>query len=343
MALRGDSTALAAQIAAAREVFARHASCLILSHAGGDGDSHGAQLALALTLENLGLRVACYNGTGVPESCRFLPTATRIVPVLPPEIPSLAIVVDANTLHRCRLTPAQLTGCREYLRVDHHVTQRAEVPFLPVVDPHATSTCEVAYHLLRGLGQPLTPDLATCLLAGLMTDTSRFATDTVDTEAFALAAVLIQAGARHTEIIEHFWERRRRQAISVLGIALSHVTLSCAGKLAWTHLHYENFTRTGARPEEDTDGIIEHVRTISGVRLAALFTEKRDVVHVSLRAEEIDVAELARAFGGGGHPEAAGMRCLGNLEEVVARVLPVLEAAVTAPRPEEYAESPLDS
>ena len=132
----------------ARELL-RHPFCLIATHVNPEGDAIGSQLALALALEQRGINVLCFDRNGVPDTCRFLPTWERVATELPPFIPPLVIIVDADRLERCDLNAEKLQGAEVILRIDHHPDD--DPPIGPqLVDTRAAATGELIFELLNG-------------------------------------------------------------------------------------------------------------------------------------------------------------------------------------------------
>lgn len=323
----------------AAELLLRHPACLIISHAGPDADAIGATLALYWALRGRRKAVSCYNMHRVPEECRFLPGATAFEHVLPATLPPLVVMVDANRLKRCGVEPVQLPNPCTVLRIDHHDDDPLqEVPMARLVRAEAAATCEIVSALLPHLDVPLSRRIATCLLAGLASDTHSFQTTTTP-PVLRLAADLQDAGAHYGAITRNLFHRKRPQAVHLLGAALSNLRFLCDQQVAYTFLTKELFTQYHALPERDTDGIINYLRDIRGVKVAILLTEKETekerkketVVHVSFRSREINVAELARTFGGGGHAHAAGARIPRPLHAVMHQVLDAVEARLNVP------------
>jgi phosphoesterase RecJ-like protein len=143
-----------------------------------------------------------------------------------------------------------------------------------------------------------------------------------------IAADLIGAGADLPTIIDWIWGRTKYAAAKLLGAALSSLQVSANGRIAWAVLREEDFHTASAR-EDDTEGIIDHIRSIQDARVAVLFSEKQGEIRGSLRSTgEVDVAKLAGAFGGGGHVKAAGFSYQGPIEYAVCDVLRVIENAM---------------
>lgn len=306
------------------EALRKYPSCLIATHINPEGDAIGSLLALAMALEQFGIQVSCYNHDGVPENCRFLPGWERVSQTLPEVIPPLVAFVDADSLERCGLSVAMLPGMQEVVRIDHHVS---DVPALgpSFVSTKAAAAGELVFALLSVLGATITPEIATCLQTAIMVDTGRFSYTNTTPTTHRIAAELIAAGADLPTIVDWIWGQLRFPAAKLLGLALSSAQTICDGRIAWALLRSEDFHTAEATPE-DTEGIIDHIRSIRGSEVSALFSEKHGVVRVSLRSRgTVDVAQLAKQFGGGGHVKAAGLTYNGPIDFATCAVLHAIE------------------
>ena len=311
------------------ETLLRYPACLIATHINPEGDAIGSQLALALALEQRGITVYCYSHDGVPDNCRFLPTWERVDRTLPAELPPLVVYVDADRLERCGLSRENLPGVEAFARIDHHVSH-APNPGPALVDAKAAATGELVFELLPLLGADLTPAIATCLSTALMVDTGRFCYTNTTPATLRIAAELLAAGADVPAITEWIWGRLPYAAAKLLGFALSSLQVSADGRIAWAVLRNKDFLTAGAA-SEDTEGIIDHVRSVRGAEVAILFSEKRGVTRASLRSHgRLDVAAIARQFNGGGHVKAAGLTFDGTIDEAIRQVVAAIEEGINA-------------
>ena len=167
-----------------------------------------------------------------------------------------------------------------------------------------------------------------------MVDTGRFSYTNTTPQTLRIAAELVAAGADVPVIVEWTWGRVKPAAAKLLGHALTSLQVSKDGRITWAVLRDEDFLAAGA-DAEDTEGIIDHVRSIRGAEVCALFSEKRGVVRVSLRSTcSVDVAAVARGFQGGGHVRAAGLTYDdGPIEFAVSDVLHALQTALDSSQP----------
>ncbi len=283
-------------------------TCLVVCHLNPDGDTLGSGLALyhgLCALRKHTVRLLCHDP--VPEIYRFLPgsevVATELQPVT---VYDLALVCDMSQLNRAGRHEPLVRAARRILQIDHHVAQE---PFADVrlVDERAAATAEIAYRLLRALRIPLTPEMATCLLTGIVTDTFSFKFPNTTPRTLRIAAHLQSCGANISEINEQVFETRSFSAVKLLGLALATLKRTADGRIAWAVIPRSAFEEAGAS-EEETEGIVNFVRSIHGVQVAMLLRESPNrKIRVSLRSRgAINVAQIAQQFGGGGHENAAG-------------------------------------
>jgi phosphoesterase RecJ-like protein len=294
---------------------------LIAAHIQPDADALGSLLGLALALEGRGARVIRYGADPVPPYLQFLPGANRIVSQLPPRLPELVIVLDCDGMDRVGPQWERLLAAREVIRLDHHVTGEDRGEFI-VADPAASSASEVVGRLLRAMKIPPTPEIATCLYAGMLMDSGRFGYSNTTAATLRMAASLVDAGADPWRTARRLYEAKTEAQVRLLGWALSHLGREDEGRIVWSAVPQGVFSRIGAQ-KADTEGIIDHLRAIQDIEVAMLLTETAEgQVRVSLRSRgTVDVAAVAAALGGGGHAQAAGCTVPGPLPAARRRLV----------------------
>lgn len=288
---------------------------LLVNHEAPDGDCLGGSLALGLALDRLGMDVVVGSTDGVPAIYRFLPSSERVVDRVEGTF-DVAVAVECSDVSRAGRLADALSSARLVVNLDHHLDNTG---YGHVVwrDPLAAAVCEMIWELLGALDVEVDESIATCLMTGLITDTGSFRYSSVRPRTFRLAAELVRRGARPDHIYERVYEARPVAAVRLLGLALARLQLSADGKVAWTTVDETLLNQVGAR-WEDTENIVETLRSIAGVRLALLFKAEGNRVKVSLRSRDgVAANQLAARFGGGGHVAAAGFTTQGPVEEVV--------------------------
>ncbi len=289
----------------------------VCSHARPDGDAVGATLACGIMIEQLGKKADMVSADPVPMIYRGLPCAASIRHVNRIDGDYDAIILlECDGIQRSRI--GGLEG-QFLVNIDHHATGR---PFGSVnwIDTGACAVAEMVYRLTLAAGAQVTPQIAACLYAGVLTDTGSFCYEGTDAHAFEVARELVGHGADPAGIAREVYFSNPLSKMLLLGAALAN--LRREGKLAWLWVTHDDMTRTGAA-EEDCEGIVNYAIAIAGVEGAVLLRELPDHrVRLSLRSKgQLNVARIAASLGGGGHLHAGGCTMQGPLREATETIL----------------------
>jgi bifunctional oligoribonuclease and PAP phosphatase NrnA len=309
--------ATAAQVAA--ELRARSAFVMV-SHVKPDGDTLGAGLALGLALKRMGKRVAYFQQDDVPRNLRFLPDARHVSRELPADLPAdtLYVFCDMSDWRRAGeyLPPVERENM---LDIDHHLGNSL-FGKLNFVLENECSTGSVVMHLLRELSVPIDPDISTCILATIMTDTGGFMHSNTTPEALELAAELMRKGADKERITEEIFLRKRVAATKLLGRVIDAMRFAHGGRYCYSYVDDEMLEQTGA-DGEDTEDMVNTLLGQDGVEVAALFKAIDGELRVSLRSNgKLNVQAAAQRLGGGGHFRASGLTYPGTLRDAFSAV-----------------------
>jgi phosphoesterase RecJ-like protein len=257
----------------------------------------------------------------LPYEYRFI-QIENLVQEPPDDLDGRTIVfLDCGNIDR---NPADLLkrDGAHILNVDHH-HDNTHFGTVNHVVPEASCTAEVIWDLMEDLGVRPTHAIAEALYVGLVTDTGKFMYENTGTRAHVMAAELIDAGVDVHGIYRRLYEGMPYAKLELLARALAHVQRYDEGRLAFTRLTRDDFRLSGAE-DSYSEGIIDHLRSVEGTKVAALTRELLADGHrgrrkVSLRATdgEVDVSVIARAAGGGGHRQAAGFATEMSEEELV--------------------------
>ncbi|OLF05422.1 DHH family phosphoesterase [Actinophytocola xanthii] len=307
----------------------------LLAHVTPDADALGSALALGLALHRRGARVRVSFGSPeeTPESLRWLDVAGLVVPAL--EVPpSAALLVACDVASLDRLgqladrVEATVAAGGAVLVVDHHASN-TRFGTHHVVDETAEATTVLAALLLEELGVPLDADLAHCLYAGLVTDTSSFRRARPATH--ELAARLLAAGADPERTARQLFGSHPFAFLRMLAAVLGRAVLEpeAVGGRGLVHTAVLLTDQAGVRVEE-VESVVDVLRTTAEAEVAAVLKQKGPGTWTgSLRAEgAVDVRAAALRFGGGGHRLAAGFTAHGELDEVVDRLREALRVPV---------------
>ena len=306
----------------------RSASCLsCLCHRNPDGDAIGSLLGMGLLLEQQfpekEILLHCYDPA--PPPFRFLPGALRVTSLLglpkgkngrwDPDRDAFIFLDSAEPklteFHESH--PELFNGTFRSLNLDHHSTN-INFASLNIVMPDASSTCEVIVKLADALRWKLTPDIATCLLTGVYTDTGGLLHSNTTADVYRTIAELLRCGARRQEIVTNVFRSAKLSTLRLWGRVLEKISVTDEGG-AVSAVTEGDFRATGADYSELT-GAIDFVNAVPGVRFSMVLSERNGKVKGSLRTlrNDVDVSAMAGAFKGGGHKKAAGFSLSGKLK-----------------------------
>jgi len=236
-------------------------------------------------------------------------------------------VLDTSETSRLGSVADRL-GDLKILVIDHHPPTPRAIGETVALDPTACATGELVYDLLTLDGGR--PDLrqARALYVAVVTDTGSFCFGNTTPRAHAVAAELLRAGVDVEVMFRHLFARYTPEGLDLLERALTSLEVDREHALAWVSIRARDLDETDASVE-DREGLVEYPRRLQGTEVAILFRElPGGRTKISLRSNgAIDVAAVARDFGGGGHRQAAGALVQGHLEDVRDRVVDRLREA----------------
>lgn len=300
---------------------------LILSHKNPDGDALGSSLGLALALENMGKQVSCYSINELPEVFRFLPGIDLFGRPVERMDFDLVVLLDCAVFKRTGIEDISflLSSFERLVVIDHHPPMEKEEfgPQARWIDEKKAATAVMIHELLGEMDIPIDKRIATCLLTGIFTDTGGFQHNNTDEHTLEVAAELMRKGPRIDKIAKSIFSNKNIAAIKLWGKALSRIETDPETGMAVSYVNRSDIEEAGAK-QEDLSGLISVINTVSDARFALLLTEYDDQkIKGSLRSEEykgVDVSQIARQLGGGGHRLASGFEVEGDLKKSVERI-----------------------
>jgi phosphoesterase RecJ-like protein len=312
---------------------------LLTSHVNPDGDAIGSELGLARLLRRLGKGAVVWNLDPIPAIYRPLPGSDRVhsgaePPAGFPEKFDSIVVLECPSPDRTGLEEHLGPGAAlPVINIDHHLGNQ-HYGAVNWVDSAAPAVGEMVFRLAQALKVALEPEIASCLYLTLVTDTGGFRYSNATPAAFEAAAALVREGAHPEQVAQWLYESQPVAVVRLLGEMLQTLALHHGGRIATVRLDPEMFARAGAAAG-DSEGLIDHPRSIAGVDAVALIRRREDGSHkVSLRSRgEVDVEKIARHHGGGGHRNAAGYALEGGEAAGTAEVERQVVAEVAAALP----------
>ena len=287
---------------------------LLTTHENPDGDALGSLLGMHWVLEALGKDSLMYMSPDefpLPWEYRDW-TFDRLVGAPPEDLDDRTVVfLDCGNIDRMPVDFLQRDGVH-ILNIDHH-HDNTRFGTVNMVVPDASCTAEIVWRLAKDLGADLSAPIADALYVGLVTDTGKFMYENTSADAHRMAAELIEIGVEPHRVYRRLYEDLPFNRLLLLQRALASVERHDGGVVTVTHLTKRDFEETQA-VETDSEGIVDHIRAVEGTLVAILVRElladeRQGKRKVSLRATDgtVDVSRIARAMGGGGHRQAAGL------------------------------------
>jgi len=306
-------------------------------HVSPDGDCLGSCLAFASALRSKGYDCTVVSSDPIPEVYAPLYNADDVfVGDLPPgpaatHIACLDISDPTRTGGFYEANEAAFKGEAnvKVLNLDHHATN-LKFGDLQLLDTSAPACAEQVEMALQELGWPIDEETAGYLLLGIVTDTLGFRTPSTTARTLRIAADLMERGADLFRINDAVFNTRPLSTIMLWSKVLGSVSIGADGRVIYVHVTPQMLDEAGAK-EEELDGLSTYLASVRGkVRVAAVLKEREDgTTRVSLRSNPgVDVAAIARRFGGGGHPQAAGATIQATGDEAVRLFLEACEQSL---------------
>ncbi|CAH0996030.1 Bifunctional oligoribonuclease and PAP phosphatase NrnA [Emticicia aquatica] len=310
---------------------------VITTHQNPDADALGSSLGLAAYLKKKGHFPTVITPTDYPDFLKWMAGEKEII----------NFEGDKQDLAKKLIAEAEMIFCLDFsalnrikhmeefiknssapkVLVDHHQQPENFADFV-FWNEKAAATCELIYELIEKLGDKNLIDipLAECLYAGLVTDTGSFRFDSTTKEIHRIAGELIAVGIHTNGIHRKIFDSNSFERMKFLGFALGEkLTYLPEYNVAYMAISREELSRFGSK-NGDTEGIVNYGLAIKGVVMAAIFTERDDMIRISFRSvDSFSVSEFSRThFNGGGHKNAAGGRSHETLSKTVEKFLALL-------------------
>ena len=304
-------------------------SVIISGHQNPDGDAVGSCFALALAFANLDIKPIVMLE---PYSARydFITGSQYLSQNLYPDnfIPDTEVAISLDCANKERLGPGLEPFEKASIKVviDHHVSNSL-YGTVNIIDEKASSTCELLLNLLDGSGVEITPDIASALFAGIITDTGGFRHNSTTPRTFLAAARLLETGIDISQIQRQAVYEHSPVEASVFALAVGGMRIVPELKLAVAGLTHDQMWERGATGT-DLDGIAEYMLNTRGIEVSALLSERKPgLINISLRSTELNVNKIAGSFSGGGHVNAAGCRISGDIPMAIETIIQAVRTA----------------
>lgn len=297
-------------------------SICLISHINPDGDSLGSLLGLGIALNLFkDKKINLAKVDEIPRKYSFLPKIDYLREIYENEVFDLVITLDCSDLNRLGHSKFIAENADFIINIDHHKSNDY-FGQINIVDPNMSSTGELVYHLLKQMDIEIDEDIATALYVSISTDTGSFKYDNTSPSTFEAAAELMRCGIDINRITTEVYQSKSLIRTKLLVKTLNNMEMHLDNRIGIAIVTEEILKDCNATIQ-DAEGIIEFIRDIEGIEVAAILKEfSKDEMKVGLRSKsDIDVAEIAEKFSGGGHKKASGCTVHKSMEEAKKEVI----------------------
>lgn len=305
---------------------------ILTAHETPDGDAIGSEYAMYCGLRQLNKNVRIINSDAATHKYSFLDKDNIIEvlddnTVLPEDLESYCLVIlDTNDIHNIGSVNRRiLQKVEQYCIIDHHEGGE-EIETANIVRKDASSTCEVLYEMFFEMGVEITFPIAEAIFTGIVYDTGSFVYPKTTARTFEIAHKLVQSGVNPNRVFSKIYESNSISSLKLQSKVLSSLEFVFDQRAAIQTMLKETIQECGAVYEE-ADTIINIPLKSEQIRVSIFFKENEEgVLRCSLRSKgNINVADIAQSFGGGGHKTAAGFKCKHDINTTKAKVLEKLK------------------
>jgi len=325
------------QIESLKELLQTTQKIVIVPHKGPDGDAIGSTTALYGYLKSLGHDTTIIAPNDFPTFLKWMDYTSDIViyDKAAAQANSLIaaaqviFILDHNSFKRAGdMEPALTASAATFIMIDHH-EQPDDFAAFTYSDTSMSSTCQMVYHFLEMMGHTdhITPQIATALYTGIVTDTGNFKYRSCTSTTLRVAASLVDAGAQGERINRMLFDANNLSRLKLLAVALTNMVVLPQYRTAYITLTQQELDDNGFL-KGDTEGFVNYALSLENVVFAQIFIENKDenIIKTSLRSKgTFDVNLMARThWNGGGHKNAAGGKSDDNFARTISKLISIL-------------------
>jgi len=326
-------------IQAVKKLLSAPQKIVIIPHKNPDGDAIGSCLGLNHYVNSLGHQSIVVSPNDYPDFLKWMPGTEEVLNFEKKNREALQAINEATLIFTLDFNDLGRIGQMQevvseadatFIMIDHHQSPQ---PYAAITysDVTMSSTCEMVYNFIRFLGDTdkISPEIANCIYAGIVTDTGSFKYSSTTGETHRVVADLIDKGARNTEIHNSIYDTNTPGRLHLLGCALKNMVILQDYKTAYITLSQDELDTNNFK-KGDTEGFVNYGLTLRDIRFAVIFIENREegIIKISFRSEgDFSVNEFARNhFDGGGHTNAAGGKSDRSLKDTTDYFMSLLDS-----------------
>lgn len=290
---------------------------VIVTHRSPDGDCIGAGFALKDILDSFGKRTRVVCSDPFPARYGFM-TETGCGEDFTPQTVVAVDIADNQLMGDLKETYGECTD----LCIDHHVSNTGYAE-RTLLFPQASATCEIIYELAGEMGAELSAHCAACIYTGMATDTGCFKYDCTTARCHEITAELMKKyDIPFAKINRNMFDVKSVGRMKIEARAVELMESFCGGRITMICITAEDMERLGV-DANDLEGCANLPLQPEGVEVGIMLKERENGVYrISMRsAGDVNVSDICRTLGGGGHAKAAGCSLEGDIADVKAALI----------------------
>lgn len=307
-------------INAIKEKIKSSESIAVMAHINEDGDALGSVFALCRVLKNIGKNAVCFLNDDPEKRLMFLNGeyevyTDELIPYF-----DLGVALDCGDKARLGINEKIFDNAKSTICIDHHATNSGYAD-INIIEPDASSTAEVLYKIIKECGFLIDDYTAKCFYTGIASDSGCFKYSNTSAKTMRIAADLLEYDFDHAEVLRLLFDTESLENIKLKGFIMNHIESFEDGKIQLIMTDEEILSRFGVE-ENDASDLVNIPRMVRGSEIAVELKKRKGKIRLSLRSNRLDISEIAKHFGGGGHKLAAGAEVLADtMEEAKELVL----------------------
>lgn len=296
---------------------------LIVPHQNPDGDALGSLSALTEYMISLEQQVVLFCLTPVSKKYSFLRHVNNVEidpNIFDDEEIDTIVILDSSDMRYAGVEKYAQNSSAKIINIDHHQTNE-KYGHMNMVASGASSTAEVLYNFFIYNDIEINHHMATSLLTGIVTDTENFTNPATTTSSLNVAGELLSHGGNLNLITKWVVKNKTVNLLRLWGLVFSR--LNTREEIVYTYITRDDLKKFGVS-EAEAEGVANFLNNLEGAKISLMLRETEDgKIKASFRTtrDDVDVAALAKKFGGGGHRKAAGFSAEGTIEQVVDKVI----------------------
>lgn len=288
---------------------------VLLCHQNPDGDAIGSTLALYHALKKINKKVDIVIENS-PKKFSFIDGYNEIKNNSNKKY-DLGVILDTARIDRVNNPGNILENIKKIIVIDHHISNIGYGDLNYV--ENSPACCQTIYNLISDMNIEIDNQIGVPLVTGLLTDTGGFAHSNVTEETFLVAATLSKV-VDISKIYKKVLGTITKSQFELKKITMDNLEFYNNNQIAFSYITYGDIERVGATRDE-CDILVNIGREIEGVEVSIFARIYKEETRISLRSTNIDVNDIAKIFGGGGHINASGITTTLNFDTLKEEII----------------------